>query len=71
MLLFFRFVQIVLISDLEKIKILEVGVPWREVSGSKLSTSKVNLALVSLQMLRDMVCVRVCYNLRVWKVSRE
>ena len=46
----------------------EVGVQWKEVDGSKLDTDKLTLALVSLGMLRDMVCVRVCYSLGIWKI---
>eukprot|EP00531_Pseudo-nitzschia_arenysensis_P013049 CAMPEP_0116124192 /NCGR_PEP_ID=MMETSP0329-20121206/5153_1 /TAXON_ID=697910 /ORGANISM="Pseudo-nitzschia arenysensis, Strain B593" /LENGTH=375 /DNA_ID=CAMNT_0003618163 /DNA_START=9 /DNA_END=1133 /DNA_ORIENTATION=- len=58
--------EIVLISDIQAIKICEVAVPWKEVDGSKLSTSKLALALVSISMLRDMICVRACYTLGIW-----
>lgn len=47
----------------------EVVVPWHEVDGSKLNTSALNLALVAISMLRDMLCVRLCYLLGIWKVS--
>ena len=47
----------------------EVVVPWHEVEGSKLSTSPLGLALVSLSMLRDMICVRLCYSLGIWTVG--
>lgn len=60
--------EIVLVCDMQAIKICEVPVPWKEVDGSKLSTSKLALALVSLSMLRDMICVRACYTLRIWRV---
>mmetsp|Transcript_3990 Transcript_3990/g.9509 ORF Transcript_3990/g.9509 Transcript_3990/m.9509 type:complete len:381 (-) Transcript_3990:93-1235(-) len=60
--------EIVLVCDMQAIKICEVAVPWKEVDGSKLSTSKLALALVSLSMLRDMICVRACYTLRIWRV---
>lgn len=63
-------IELVLISDLEGIKIYEVDVPWREIDGSKLSTSKFSLVLVSLSMLRDMICVRACYFAGIWKVVR-
>ena len=52
------------------IELIEVGVPWQEVEGSKLNTSKLALAWVSLSMLRDMICVRACYALRIWKVKQ-
>ncbi|GKY97089.1 hypothetical protein MPSEU_000667400 [Mayamaea pseudoterrestris] len=48
--------------------IQEVDVPWREVEGSKLHTSTLNLALVAVAMLRDMVCVRLCYTLGLWRL---
>jgi len=49
----------------------EVVVPWHEVEGSKLHTTALNLALVSIGMLRDMVCVRLCYTLGLWKMEGE
>lgn len=49
----------------------EVPVEWHEVEGSKLNTSVWNLAMVSIGMLRDMVCVRLCYTLRLWKIRRK
>lgn len=49
----------------------EVVVPWQEVEGSKLHTSALNLALVSPGMFRDMVCVRLCYTLGLWKIQRK
>lgn len=64
-------IELVLISDLEGIQIYEVDVPWREIDGSKLSTSKFSLLVVSLSMLRDMICVRVCYFAGIWKVVRQ
>jgi dolichyl-phosphate beta-glucosyltransferase len=63
--------EIVLLCNEHNIPILEVGVPWEEVDGSKLSTSKLALALVSITMLRDMICIRTCYTLGIWKVVRE
>lgn len=61
--------EIVLVSELHGIKMVEVAVPWKEVDGSKLSTSKLALAVVSISMLRDMVCVRACYMLGIWRIK--
>jgi dolichyl-phosphate beta-glucosyltransferase len=61
--------EIVLLCDKQGIEIFEVGVPWKEVDGSKLSTSKLALAIVSISMLRDMICVRACYTLGIWRVK--
>jgi dolichyl-phosphate beta-glucosyltransferase len=52
------------------IEIVEVDVPWHEIAGSKLNTSKLALAVVSLTMLRDMVCVRFCYSVGLWKIKK-
>ncbi|VEU41291.1 unnamed protein product [Pseudo-nitzschia multistriata] len=61
--------EIVLLCDKQCIDIIEVAVRWKEVDGSKLSTSKLALALVSISMLRDMICVRACYTLGFWRVK--
>jgi len=53
--------EVVLLCDQLGMHLLKVGVPgvpWREVDGSKLSTSKLALAIVSITMLR----VRTCYT---------
>jgi dolichyl-phosphate beta-glucosyltransferase len=50
--------------------LVEVVVPWQEIEGSKLNTSPFNLALVSISMLRDMICVRLCYTLGLWKIHQ-
>lgn len=49
----------------------EVVVPWHDVAGSKLNTSAFNLAMVSISMLRDMACVRLCYTLGLWKIRQK
>jgi len=61
--------EIVLLCDKQGIDILEVAVPWHEVDGSKLSTSKLALALVSISMLRDMICVQACFTFGIWKIE--
>lgn len=45
-----------------KLPVLEVPVTWHEVDGSKL-----NVMTASIQMLRDMASVRLCYSLGLWK----
>jgi dolichyl-phosphate beta-glucosyltransferase len=52
-------------------EIREVIVPWHEVPGSKLHTSAWNLLLVSISMFRDMLCVRCCYTLGIWKTRHK
>jgi hypothetical protein len=41
--------------------------PSSQVEGSKLITSKLDIVTASLAMLRDMLCVKLCYLLRIWK----
>ena len=50
--------------------IKEVTVPWHEVDGSKLNTGFFALVSVSVCMLRDMICVRACYVLGIWKIRQ-
>ena len=59
-----------MIAEKLSISLSEVGVIWHEIDGSKLDVDKLTLALVSLGMLRDMVCVRACYLLGIWKLKR-
>jgi dolichyl-phosphate beta-glucosyltransferase len=64
-------IELVTIAQSLSIPIVEVGVQWREVDGSKLDTgSKWSLLVTSLGMLRDMICVRLCYSLGIWKLKQ-
>ncbi len=62
--------ELVVIAEKLGVSLAEVGVIWHEIEGSKLDVDKITLALVSLGMLRDMVCVRACYLLGIWKLKR-
>jgi dolichyl-phosphate beta-glucosyltransferase len=62
--------ELVVIAEKLDVSLAEVGVIWHEIEGSKLDVDKITLALVSLGMLRDMVCVRACYLLGIWKLKR-
>lgn len=44
---------------------------WREVPGSKLIRSRLDVVTTSATMLRDMMCVKLCYLLGVWTVKRD
>ena len=61
--------ELVVIAEMLNVPLGEVAVVWHEVDGSKLDGSKLQLALVSLGMLRDMICVRACYFLNIWKLN--
>jgi len=63
-------IELVVVAELLRIPIAEVPVNWREVDGSKLDTgSKLTLIWVSISMLRDMLCVRICYSLGFWNLQ--
>lgn len=62
--------EAVVIAEKLNVSVSEVGVIWHEVDGSKLDVGKIALAMVSLGMLRDMICVRACYLLGIWKLKR-
>eukprot|EP00545_Synedropsis_sp_CCMP1620_P014203 CAMPEP_0119005030 /NCGR_PEP_ID=MMETSP1176-20130426/1489_1 /TAXON_ID=265551 /ORGANISM="Synedropsis recta cf, Strain CCMP1620" /LENGTH=314 /DNA_ID=CAMNT_0006956795 /DNA_START=12 /DNA_END=953 /DNA_ORIENTATION=+ len=59
-------IELVVLASQLSLDIAEVGVSWEEVEGSKLDSSKFQLALVAVGMLRDMLCVRLCYTFGIW-----
>jgi dolichyl-phosphate beta-glucosyltransferase len=54
--------EIVLLCRMLRFKVAEVDVTWTEIEGSKLSP-----AIAAVQMLRDMILLRLLYVLNVWK----
>jgi dolichyl-phosphate beta-glucosyltransferase len=64
-------IELVVLCAQLGLEICEVGVPWHEVEGSKLDSTKLQLALVAIGMLRDMLCVRLCYSVGLWRVKAE
>ena len=63
-------IELVVIAEHFEIPMAEIAVKWLEVDGSKLATSKISLLWNSIGMLRDMICVRLCYALRIWKIQK-
>ena len=61
--------ELVVMMERKGWPIAEVAVTWHEVDGSKIDESKLALALNSIGMLRDMLCVRLCYALKLWTLS--
>jgi glycosyltransferase involved in cell wall biosynthesis len=54
----------------QTIPMSEVAVPWHEVEGSKLNTGeRFQLLKVGITMLRDMMCIRLCYTLGIWSMN--
>ncbi len=54
--------EIVLLCRVLNFRIAEIDVTWTEIEGSKL-----NPAVAAIQMLRDMVLLRMLYSLNIWK----
>ena len=61
--------EVVVMAQKMNIPIAEVGVEWKEVDGSKLASTKLNLLISSVEMLRDMLCVKVMYSLGLWRLE--
>jgi len=61
--------ELVVIAERIGLPLAEVGVIWHEVDGSKLDSGKTSLAIASVNMLRDMLCVRMCYFLGIWRIK--
>lgn len=57
-------VELLYVAQSLKYKISEQPVRWHEVPGSKL-----NVLQASIQMARDLVLIRLCYMLSVWRVT--
>ncbi|KAI9141873.1 nucleotide-diphospho-sugar transferase [Paraphysoderma sedebokerense] len=57
-------IEVLLIAEMTGIPVKEVTVNWVEVEGSKMS-----LVRDSIKMLRDLLIIRGCYLLGVWKVK--
>jgi len=62
-------IEVLYLAVLLQFDLKEVVVPWQEIEGSKLHTSAFNLAWVSASMFRDMLCVRLCYDLGIWSLK--
>ena len=64
-------IEIITIAEQLNVPLSEIAVNWKEIDGSKLDTSKFALAIASIEMLRDMVFVRLCYSLQFWKIKSQ
>jgi len=62
-------IELIYLMDILGIPMTEVAVVWEEVPGSKLIQKTSDIIFVSLNMLRDMVCVRLSYLLGVWSCN--
>ncbi len=48
---------------------MQVSVNWKEIEGSKLIKSKLDVVTTSLTMARDMLAVRLAYVLGFWHLA--
>lgn len=55
-------VEMILLAEWKGIRIIEVPVSWKEMNGTKL-----RIAVDSIKMAKDLLCIRLNYFLRVWK----
>ncbi|CEM26614.1 unnamed protein product [Vitrella brassicaformis CCMP3155] len=55
-------IEVLVIAQRLGLRVAEVAVNWQEIPGSKL-----NVALASLQMARDIILVRLLHALDIWK----
>mmetsp|Transcript_19997 Transcript_19997/g.33477 ORF Transcript_19997/g.33477 Transcript_19997/m.33477 type:complete len:179 (+) Transcript_19997:96-632(+) len=58
--------EIIYLAELLHIPMAEVAVNWREVDGSKLIQSKLDVVTTSITMARDILCMRLSYLLHLW-----
>lgn len=59
------------VGDVDKYVVLEVRVPWKIITGSKLDTSKWNVILSCFGKGWNMIHVCVCYWMRTWTVLQS
>mmetsp|Transcript_16759 Transcript_16759/g.19478 ORF Transcript_16759/g.19478 Transcript_16759/m.19478 type:complete len:290 (+) Transcript_16759:1-870(+) len=56
--------EILFLAEKANIPVKEEAVKWKEIEGTKL-----NVVTASLQMLRDLVLIRICYATGIWKAE--
>lgn len=59
-------IEMIVIAESLGIPIKEVPVNWREVEGSKLIVTKMDIITTSLTMARDIIAIRVAYLFGFW-----
>jgi dolichyl-phosphate beta-glucosyltransferase len=61
-------IEMIVIAESLGIPIKEVPVNWREVEGSKLIVTKLDIITTSLTMARDIIAIRLAYLLGFWEL---
>lgn len=62
-------IELIYVAEMLGIPLTEVAVNWTEIEGSKLIQTKLDVVKTSLNMARDMLCVRLAYLFGIWKPS--
>lgn len=57
-------IELLYLAHVFKIPVAEEAVKWEEVPGSKL-----NVVTASIQMIRDIVLIRLCYAIGLWRMK--
>ncbi|XP_055388413.1 dolichyl-phosphate beta-glucosyltransferase-like [Condylostylus longicornis] len=57
-------VELIVLASIFNYRIAEIPVDWREIPGSKLQP-----IAAAVQMARDLVTIRLCYSLGIWKAK--
>ncbi len=57
--------EIFQICNMNNIPLMQINVPWKEVSGSKL-----NVVKDSFGMFLDILIIKICYTIRIWKFEK-
>lgn len=58
--------ELIFLLEQLRIPITEVAVRWEEIPGSKLIQKTSDIVFVSINMLRDLLCMRLSYLLGIW-----
>lgn len=61
-------VELFFVAEKYKIPMVEISVTWQEIEGSKLIQSKFDIIKTAVVMARDMLCVKLAYDLGLWKM---
>ena len=61
-------VELFFVAEKYKIPMTEISVTWQEIEGSKLIQSKFDIIKTAITMARDMLCVKLAYELGIWKL---
>jgi dolichyl-phosphate beta-glucosyltransferase len=60
-------IEIIHVAERLQIPMKEIAISWREIEGSKLIRTKLDVVTTSLSMARDILCVRLAYLLGLWR----